>query len=152
MASGSTSRAAASSERSGCEASSAVTRSVSLVERSPALPGSGELAAVVAQLVDQLGELARCWSGCRCGRARWSRLAVARKVGWAFSQTLGAGGGVAGVADGQVAAAATREVALVEDLGDQAHVLVDEDLAAVADRDARPTPARGAAGRRGRSR
>jgi hypothetical protein len=26
---------------------------------------------------------------------------------------------------------------LVEDLGDEAHVLVDEDLAAVADRDAR---------------
>ena len=59
----------------------------------------------------------------------------------------------------RVAAVADREVALqrgqrglVEDLRDQAHVLVDQDLAAVADRDARPTPGRGAGARRDRSR
>jgi hypothetical protein len=40
------------------------------------------------------------------------------------------------VADGEVTAEG-REVALVEDLGDQPHVLVDQDLGAVADRDAR---------------
>ena len=44
-------------------------------------------------------------------------------------------GGVAAVADGDVADEA-GERRLVEDLGDQAHVLVDEDLAAVADGDA----------------
>ena len=46
----------------------------------------------------------------------------------------GAGGGVAGVADGQVAAQ-RAERGLVEDLGDQTHVLEDHDLGAVADRD-----------------
>ena len=45
-----------------------------------------------------------------------------------------AGGGVAGVADGEVAVEG-GQVALVEDLGDQAHVLVDHDAVAVADRD-----------------
>ncbi len=39
------------------------------------------------------------------------------------------------MADGQVAVQGVQ-VALVEDLRDQAHVLVDEDLVAVADRDA----------------
>ena len=39
------------------------------------------------------------------------------------------------MADGQVALQG-GQVALVEDLGDQAHVLVDHDLVAVADRDA----------------
>ena len=56
-------------------------------------------------------------------------------VGWAFSQVRAAGGGVAAVADREVAAQ-RRERALVEDLGDQAHVLVDEDLLAVGGRDA----------------
>ena len=47
----------------------------------------------------------------------------------------GAGGGVAAVADRDVADQA-GEGRLVEDLRDQAHVLVDQDLTAVADRDA----------------
>ena len=47
----------------------------------------------------------------------------------------GAGRGVARVTDREVALE-RRERGLVEDLRDQAHVLVDEDLAAVADRDA----------------
>ena len=47
----------------------------------------------------------------------------------------GAGGGVAAVADREVALE-RGERGLVEDLRDQAHVLVDQDLAAVADRDA----------------
>ena len=46
----------------------------------------------------------------------------------------GAGRGVARVTDREVALE-RRERGLVEDLRDQAHVLVDEDLAAVADRD-----------------
>ena len=46
-----------------------------------------------------------------------------------------AGGGVAAVADRDVADEA-RERRLVEDLRDQAHVLVDQDLPAVAHRDA----------------
>ncbi len=46
-----------------------------------------------------------------------------------------AGGGVARVPDRDVALERCQR-GLVEDLGDQAHVLVDEDLAAVADRDA----------------
>ena len=44
------------------------------------------------------------------------------------------------------------ERALVEDLGDQAHVLVDEDAARRRRWRCPPTPARGAAARRGRSR
>jgi hypothetical protein len=47
----------------------------------------------------------------------------------------GAGGGVAGVAHGEVAGEG-GERGLVEDLGDQAHVLEDEDLRTVAHRDA----------------
>ena len=47
----------------------------------------------------------------------------------------GAGGGVARVADGEVALERLQR-RLVEDLRDQAHVLVDQDLPAVADRDA----------------
>jgi hypothetical protein len=48
----------------------------------------------------------------------------------------GAGGRVAGVSDRDVTLERT-ERGLVEDLGDQAHVLEDEDLGAVADRDSR---------------
>ena len=47
----------------------------------------------------------------------------------------GAGGGVAGVADGDVAGEAA-EGDLVEDLRDEAELLVDDDALAVADRDA----------------
>ena len=47
----------------------------------------------------------------------------------------GTGGRVARVADGDVAGEAA-ECDLVEDLGDQAELLVDDDAAAVADRDA----------------
>ena len=61
--------------------------------------------------------------------------AVGRKVGWAFCQVARAGRGVARVADREVALERV-ERRLVEDLRDQAHVLVDQDLAAVADRDA----------------
>ena len=60
---------------------------------------------------------------------------LARNVGCAFFQELEPRGGVAAVADRDVADQA-GERRLVEDLGDQAHVLVDEDLPAVADRDA----------------
>lgn len=48
----------------------------------------------------------------------------------------GAGGRVAGVTDRDMTLERT-ERGLVEDLGDQAHVLEDEDLRAVADRDSR---------------
>ncbi len=48
----------------------------------------------------------------------------------------GAGGGVARVADREVALERLQR-RVVEDLRDQAHVLVDQDLPAVADRDAR---------------
>ena len=58
-----------------------------------------------------------------------------RYTGWALCQRRRPGGRVAGVADGQVALEA-GEVALVEDVGDQAHVLDDHHLGAVADRHA----------------
>ena len=61
--------------------------------------------------------------------------AVAPSVGCAFSQVRAAGRGVAAVADGDVPLQGAQR-GLVEDLGDQAHVLVDEDLLAVAGRDA----------------
>ena len=60
---------------------------------------------------------------------------MGRKVGCAFCQVRGAGGGVARVADREVALE-RLEGRLVEDLRDQAHVLVDQDLATVAHRDA----------------
>ena len=61
------------------------------------------------------------------------------------------GRGVAAVADGQVALQ-RAQAGLVEDLRDQAHVLVDQDAASRCWRRCRPTPGRGAAARRARSR
>ena len=63
-------------------------------------------------------------------------VAVERKVGCAFFQTLAPGGGVAAVPDGQMTAGQGLQGRLVEDLGDQAHVLEDHDLAAATYRDA----------------
>jgi hypothetical protein len=57
------------------------------------------------------------------------------RVGWAFSPRRAAGGGVAAVAHCEVAAQ-RRQRALVEDLGDQAHVLVDQQPLPVGRRDA----------------
>ena len=59
---------------------------------------------------------------------------VARKVGWAFSQIEDAAGGVAAVPDGDVPAQRVQH-RLVEDLRNEAHVLVDDDAVPVADRD-----------------
>ena len=74
-----------------------------------------------------------------------------RYTGCALRHVLEPGGGVAVVADGEVAVE-RREAALVEHLRDEAHVLDHGDGLAVAHRDARPTPGPGAGGRRGRDR
>ena len=61
-------------------------------------------------------------------------VAVAPRVGWAFSQRLPPSSSSA-CAHGDVADQRV-ERGLVEDLADQAHVLVDEDLLVVTDGDA----------------
>ena len=134
LSSGSTSRARCSSEVSGWCASSAVTRPVSLVDAS-SVPGVHvELVLGVGELVDEAGQVVGVdqvavvaeRDGPVRGRAerRLRVLPGARP-----------GRGVAGVADREVPLEGV-ERGLVEDLRDQAHVLVDEDLPPVADRDA----------------
>ena len=113
-----------------CPASSAVIRSVSLVAATWVARPSW-----LGQLGDHLGELGGV-----------DQVAVVaerdRTVGGGAERRLGvlphggAGGRVAGVTDGDMALEGA-ERGLVEDLGDQAHVLEDEDLGAVAHRDAR---------------
>ena len=76
---------------------------------------------------------------------------VARNVGCAFSQTEDPLVEYRQCADGDVPVQRV-EHGLVEDLRDQAHVLVDHDPGAVADRDAQQTPGRGAGASTGRSR
>ena len=122
--SGSTSSAASSSERSGCAASSAVTRSVSLVASGVATPSGSSPRASAARAARRASSpvLIRLplWPSASppvAGGAE-GRLGVLPDAG--------AGGGVAGVADGEVAAQG-GEGGLVEDLRDQAHVLVDDD-------------------------
>ena len=71
--------------------------------------------------------------------------------GLGVEQQRGAGRRVADVADGR-AARQPREPGLVEDVGDVAHLPLDVDLALRRARRCRPTPGRGAGGRRGRGR
>ena len=96
------------------------------VQRQLAL-GVGEVLDQLAQLVgvDQVAVVAE--------RDRAVRGGAERRLG--VLPGAGPGRGVAGVADREVALERVQG-GLVEDLRDQAHVLVDEDLAAVADRDA----------------
>ena len=62
--------------------------------------------------------------------------AVLRNTGWAFSQVVEPRGGVAAVADGDVALHRAQRL-LVEDLADQPEVLEHQHLGAVGDGDAR---------------
>ncbi len=94
----------------------------------------GQLAALGRELLDEVEQLARVGQvAVVAQRDRPGRGRPERRLG--VLPHAGAGGGVAGVADREVAAQ-RAEVALVEDLRDQAHVLVDQDLRAVAHRDA----------------
>ena len=108
--------------------SSSAIRSLSLVT----VPGSMPISAARASVLVRLP----LWPRAK----RHRRAQVAARRGRAVDR-LGvvpggrAGGRVAGVADGEVALEA-GEVALVEDVGDQAHVLDDHHLGAVADRHA----------------
>ena len=131
---GSTSRARCSSEVSGWWASSAVTRPVSLVEVSTSRvcsgsspSGSGSASTICCEVVgvDQVAVVAER------DRAVGGRAECRLRV----LPGAGAGGRVARVPDREVALERV-EGGLVEDLRDQPHVLVDQDLPAVADRDA----------------
>ena len=128
LSSGSTSSAVASRVRSGLPVSSAVTRAVSVV-----LPRLISLPAC-----DPCRSSTRSRSSTEFVRLPlWARATVPPvppSVGWAFSHRP-AGRGVAGVTDGDVPAQGAQR-ALVEDLADQPHVLVDEDLLAVGRRNA----------------
>ena len=131
--SGSTSSARCSSEVSGWWASRAVTRPVSLVDVSTSRACSGSSPSGSGSVLDQLLQLVGV-----------DQVAVVaerdRAVGGGAERRLrvlpgaGTGGRVARVPDREVALERV-ERGLVEDLRDQPHVLVDQDLAAVADRD-----------------
>src|SRR3954469_22130743 len=126
---GSTSIAAASTDRSGRLASSVVTRAVSEVAMSASRPRSATSRASSAVFTKL-----PLWASAMVVPA-----VVARLVGCALSQLEppggeggvrvlpvgAAGGGVAGVADGQVPAEAGQR-RLVEDLGHQPEILVDD--------------------------
>ena len=131
---GSTSIERCSSEVSGWWASSAVTRPVSLVDdsrarawrsSSPDGPGRSATSLDSSCGVDQVAVVAERDRAVGGGAERRLRVLPG----------AGAGRGVARVADGQVALERV-EGGLVEHLRDQAHVLVDQDLPPVADRDA----------------
>ena len=95
---------------------------------------SVELAGQTGQLGDHLPELVGVDQVAVV--AERDRAVVGRAEGrLGVLPGAGAGGGVARVADGEVTLE-RLERGVVEDLRDQAHVLVDQDLAAVADRDA----------------
>ena len=125
-----------------------------LLERGVGVVGEqrGDQAGVVGRGLDGAGVQRRARRRGRAGRRPAAasscgvdQVAVVaerdRAVGGRAERRLGvlpgarAGGRVAAVADREVALE-RRERRLVEDLRDQAHVLVDQDLAAVADRDA----------------
>ena len=96
-----------------------------------------------------VGQVAVVAEGEDHGGARSRPGEEVRYTGWALCQVRRPGGRVAGVADGQVALEA-GQVALVEDVGDQAHVLDDHHLGRRRSPPCRPTPGPGAGGRRGR--
>ena len=132
---GRTSSAVASRVRSGSSVSSAVTSAVSVVlprrsspPRWPENPSPLRALEPVAQL-GGVGEVAvvRERDGARVAAAE-------RRLG--VLPGAGAGRGVAAVADREVALE-RAQAALVEDLGDQAHVLVDQEARAVTGGDAR---------------
>ena len=88
------------------------------------------LEVALAQQLDEVGgvgQVAVVAEGDRAGRR-----GPERRLG--VVPDAGAGRGVAGVPDRDLALE-RLERGLVEHLGDESHVLVDEDLAAVADRD-----------------
>ena len=117
--------AAASTERSGSAASSAVIRSESVVDERPGHAGVGGLAGQLGG-VHQVAVVAQRQAGAGLGGAE-------RRLG--VLPGRGAGRGVAGVADREVAAQAAQG-RLVEDLADQPEVLVDDHRGAVGHRDA----------------
>ena len=131
---GSTSRARSSSVLSGWCASSVVTRPVSLVDDSGVRSCSSSSSGGAGRSATSP---ASSWVLIRLPlwpeRDRAAAGGLERRLG--VLPGAGAGRGVARVADGEVALERGQR-GLVEDLGDQAHVLVDQDLAAVADRDA----------------
>src|SRR3954463_9252702 len=117
--------AAASTDRSGRAAIRAVTRSESVVAaKAPGTPASAGLAAS-APGVPQVAVVAQRETGAGLRRAE-GRLGVLPRGG--------AGRGVAGVPDGEMAAKAA-EGRLVEDLADQPEVLVDDHGSTVGDGD-----------------
>ena len=135
LSSGSTSRARCSSEVSGWCASSAVTRPVSLVDASSVAGcGAASSSVGVGQLVDEAGQVVGVDQvAVVAERDRPVRGRPERRL--RVLPGARPGRGVARVADREVALERV-ERGLVEDLRDQAHVLVDQDLPAVADRDA----------------
>ena len=122
---GSTSSAAASTDRSGRLASSVVTSAVSEVV-------AGSVEAALGDLAGQLGGVDQVAVVGQRDRRAGGR---GPDRGLRVFPGRAAGGGVPGVADRQVAAQAGQR-RLVEDLGDQAEILVDHHAGAVADRDA----------------
>ena len=132
LSSGSTSRAAVSIGWSGSAARSVVTRAVSEVlprPSSPRLPAPAPSRSVTSSRSSTVLMRLPLW-------ARATEVSpVPPEGGLGVLPRRPAGGGVAGVADGDVPAQ-RAERALVEDLADQPHVLVDEDLLAVGRRDA----------------
>ena len=127
---GSTSSAAASRVRSGSSASSAVTSAVSVVLPRAELAAVGVVAAPAVDEVAQLGGVGEVAVVGQRDRAA----GVAAEGGLGVLPGRAAGRGVAAVADREVAAQ-RRERALVEHLGHQPHVLVDEQPLAVGGRD-----------------
>ena len=124
--------------------SSSAIRSLSLVT----VPGSMPISAARASVLVRLP----LWPRAKRHRSWRSRSRRGGAVdGLGVVPGRGPGGRVARVADGQVALEA-GEVALVEDVGDQAHVLDDHHLGRRRSPPCRPTPGPGAAGRRGRRR
>ena len=139
---GSTFIAAASTERSGSAAISAVIRSESLVATNAA--GHAVVGGLARQLggVDQVPVVAQRQAGPGLGGAERRLRVLPRR---------GAGRGVAGVADGEMTAQAA-EGRFVEDLADQPEVLVDDDRGCRRTPRSRPPPVPGAGGRTGRNR
>ena len=128
---GSTSSAAASRVRSASSARSAVTRAVSVVLPRASSPRCASSPRRPSTRSRSSAELVRL--------PLWARATVPPacppRVGWAFSQVRPTGRRVAAVADREVSAQGGQR-ALVEDLGHQPHVLVDEEALAVGRRDA----------------
>ena len=73
-------------------------------------------------------------------------------IGWTLRMKRAAGGGVAGVADGEAAGQALGQVDAAEGVADLAHVPLGVEALAVEGRRCRRLPGRGAAGRAGPAR